>query len=208
MAKKNDGHKTITQSFMSTFSHPTKDKDRFEKTKDLITKQQTMEKQFILKKVNSNNTINEVKEKPKASFNDVFESVAYRSKPGYNGHYSKINQDSFVIEKNFLNDKNNSVFCVFDGHGEGGHKVAQHLKNYLYSNILDSIRIQQSRSDFTVTNPEHIKAILKQTFTRTNDELNRKLGSITDLSGSTGILVLIMKELIFTANIGDSKAAI
>lgn len=44
----------------------------------------------------------------------------------------------------------------------------------------------QSRIIFNPENQKHIETLLKNTFVKTNDELNKKMGQFTDLSGSTG----------------------
>ena len=123
----------------------------------------------------------------KVSWNEVFQSMAFKTKPGYNGWYSKTNQDSYVVEKGFLNDLNNCFIGVFDGHGEYGHRVAQFIKQTIYDNIVSQVRVIQSKLSFCPNNEEHIKTVLKNAWLRTNEELNRKLMSQTDLSGSTGV---------------------
>lgn len=185
---------------------------------EFLLKQQLIEKQFIMKKINNNKQrtnfeshfeLNkEVIDPLENKFNKTFETVSTRSKPGFNGHYSKTNQDTYNVEKEFLGDKSHSCFCVFDGHGEYGHRVAQYLKKQLFDNLSYQIKLMQSRLEFDVDKEEHIKALQKNTFLKTNDELNKKMGTCTDLSGSTGNSILIIKNKIYCANVGDSRAAI
>lgn len=44
------------------------------------------------------------------------------------GMSHKVNQDSFLVIKNFANESTNLVYAVFDGHGVHGHHVSSFLK--------------------------------------------------------------------------------
>ena len=45
-------------------------------------------------------------------------------------------------------------------------------------------------------------------FVSTNAELNSKLSNVTELSGSTGVGVLIYNDKFYCANVGDSEAGL
>ena len=185
---------------------------------EYLLKQQSIEKQFIMKKIdNKIRTTNfeSYFEKPKSiidtpdqKFNKIFENVSVRSKPGFNGHYAKTNQDASHVEREFLRDQSSCFFSVYDGHGEYGHRVAQYLKKQQFDNFSYQIKTMQSRIIFNPENQKHIETLLKNTFVKTNDELNKKMGQFTDLSGSTGNAVQVVNNVIYCANVGDSRAAI
>ena len=73
---------------------------------------------------------------------------------------------------------------------------------------MHQIKVLQSRNGFKLGVDEHLKVLFKESFVRMNDELNKKYGIMTDLSGSTGCCVLCLKDKIYCANVGDSRAAI
>ena len=55
---------------------------------------------------------------------------------------------------------------------------------------------------------DDIARILIDSFVFTNQDLNSKLSSITELSGSTGVGVLIYNDKFYCANVGDSEAGL
>ena len=64
----------------------------------------------------------------------------------------------------------------------------------------------KDKNEFDIENNEHVEDMLSKVFISTNKQLNTKLPKITDMSGSTGNLVLILNKRIFCANVGDSEA--
>jgi hypothetical protein len=141
-------------------------------------------------------------------WNFLFDTVECRSKAGYNGHYTKTNQDTFFAEKSFLGDRNKALFGVFDGHGEHGHKVSGFLKRCINDKLMHQVKVLQSRPGFKSEIDEHIKVLFKESFVKLNDDLNKRFGIMTDQSGSTGCCVCCMNDKFYCANVGDSKAAI
>ena len=69
--------------------------------------------------------------------------------PGRNdeGH-KKINQDSYIIERDINGIKNFNIFAVLDGHGENGHYASQFASSYMISHIknqplIKNVKIQK-----------------------------------------------------------------
>jgi serine/threonine protein phosphatase PrpC len=76
-----------------------------------------------------------VKEDTKPAFS--VKSVGYVSRTGYNpSKPQKVNQDAFIIIKNFNNTKGNWLFGVCDGHGSNGHMASDFVKINLPGKIL------------------------------------------------------------------------
>lgn len=88
-------------------------------------------------------------------------------------------------------------FGIFDGHG--GNKCADYLKNNLYKHIFNSPNF-----------PYNVMKALQEGFSNAEKEfetLSLKQFEI-EKSGSCAIVVLIVNDLIYCANVGDSRAFI
>ncbi|TNV84054.1 hypothetical protein FGO68_gene10316 [Halteria grandinella] len=87
-----------------------------------------------------------------------------------------------------------SYFGLFDGHG--GNICAQFLR--------DNLHVIISQNDNFPTNPE---AALKQGFRQAEEEFMRQNQvKIKEKSGSCAIVVMIVDEMVYVANVGDSRA--
>lgn len=111
------------------------------------------------------------------------------------------------ISKNRVIEKFSLGFClmaVSDGHGVNGHLVSNYIKNHLPSIIYNFIKehIEQQ-----LIREESVVIALQKAFDKTNREI-WDADIETSLSGSTTVSVLIKKEQIWTANVGDSRAII
>ena len=115
-------------------------------------------------------------------WNNAFQSVTTRTKPGFNGYTLKTNQDSFVADKSFLDSQSNAFFACFDGHGQQGHKVSQFLKRTIVQNIYHAIRSNQNRTEFPLDNDVNIIKMLTDAFHSSNTDLNQRQGAMTYLS--------------------------
>ncbi len=90
-----------------------------------------------------------------------------------------------------------SLFAVFDGHG--GSEVSHFCK-------LNMQRILTSRTSFTEGKYEEA---LKETFIALDDLLLQEIDQdIVYTTGSTSIAVLVTRNHIYTANVGDSRAVL
>ncbi|CAD8201617.1 unnamed protein product [Paramecium octaurelia] len=107
---------------------------------------------------------------------------------------TKINQDATILSPKNLENMGYKFFAVCDGHGQYGHMVSNQIRQQL---------------------PKHLGRLLKETgdleiqiskaFAITNKELcNSEID--TNLSGSTTVSLLIAKDIIYSANVGDSRA--
>ena len=49
----------------------------------------------------------------------IISSISYKTQAGTNDYgFTKINQDSYIICENVLNNENYNIFGVLDGHGK------------------------------------------------------------------------------------------
>ena len=112
--------------------------------------------------------------------------------PGYSSPgIMKTNQDSFFIEKDFLDSPEHFFLGVCDGHGLHGHLISDFISNTLPQNI-HSPTPQSITSGFLQTNSDLV--------TLSNIDCN--------LSGSTCVSLLITLTSITCANVGDSRAVL
>ena len=123
----------------------------------------------------------------------------------YRGTIRPYNEDRVTILINAAINKNNninlnfykiSLFSIYDGHA--GSRCCEYLKTYLHHYIFDS--------EFFPQNP--IKAIEQGFKNCEKNFLNSINGQemILDSSGSCAIIVLIINDSCYIANLGDSRA--
>lgn len=109
------------------------------------------------------------------------------------------NQDSFMIVPNLSDVNGQYAFGVFDGHGTYGHLVSNLVTERLPHLLAGQLR--------TASSSKSIEQGLERSFLQVQQDL---IVSPIDcsLSGSTACLVLIRGDIVYTANIGDSRAVI
>ena len=140
---------------------------------------------------------------PKYSENSFDKVISYGVNT-YKGTVRQYNEDRVTILINATINKNNinnnllkiSLFSIYDGHA--GNRCCEYLKAYLHHYIFDS--------EFFPQNP--IKAIeqgfknCENNFLNSINSQNQKI----DSSGSCAIIVLIINDSCYIANLGDSRA--
>ena len=124
----------------------------------------------------------------------------------YQGLVRNYNEDRVSIIINMTKPENYtkkywpkiSYFGIYDGHG--GSKCADFLRDSLHKIIFSN--------EYFPENPE--KAI-KNAFLKAENEflstiaVDKKTGTILDRSGSCAILVIIIDNIIYVVNVGDSR---
>ena len=124
----------------------------------------------------------------------------------YQGLVRNYNEDRVSIIINMTKPENYtkkywpkiSYFGIYDGHG--GSKCADFLRDSLHKIIFSN--------EYFPENPE--KAI-KNAFLKAENEflstiaVDKKTGNILDRSGSCAILVIIIDNIIYVVNVGDSR---
>ena len=120
--------------------------------------------------------------------------------------WRKQMEDTHIADPNF--DEETSLFAVFDGHG--GQEVALFCKKYLPEQLkLDS---NYSKGDYKTALEETFLKLDKMLMSPEGKEL---LGEFTTakntmglISGCTANVVLIVKDCVYVANSGDSRAVL
>ena len=132
-------------------------------------------------------------------------SIPGRTKDGQ----LKLNQDSYIIQRDINYIKNFNIFAIFDGHGFNGNIISEYLKENLINKIVQHPQIKSLKnleyiySQFVKDNYKIIREIF---FELDNELLNNEKLIDINLSGSTCILLIQIGDNIISANIGDSKA--
>ena len=133
-------------------------------------------------------------------------SYCFISQRGYYPHaLGKANQDSYIVCENFL-DENTHLFGIFDGHGEYGDLCSHFAANLLPYRLAGELKrhggVKALDGEENTIVEIHTRALIQS-----NDALHRS--DIDDeLSGTTAITVLLHKDKLYVANVGDSRAII
>lgn len=121
----------------------------------------------------------------------------------FRGYYPdtpyKANQDDYAILKpeGFGGD-DLAMFGVFDGHGHVGEKCARFITANLPTELVEG-------KANLLGDDEKIKAQLSKTFTSVNLRLHQTHDIDDTLSGSTAVVALFVGDVIWVANVGDSR---
>ena len=119
----------------------------------------------------------------------------------------KINQDTFVIERNINGILNFNIFGVLDGHGDHGHFVSKFVKRYVIHRIKNHPLIKRLDEPKEIYHQLKLKGfdIISKIFIEADAQIQKeKFDCIR--SGTTIVLVIQLEEHIICANTGDSRA--
>ena len=209
--KKNINYKSIDEE-MNTI----KEKRSLSQRDYLIS---NYKKQKIIKQMTLNNNLNETfpeeildidfpNYKPAKHSENSYDTIISYAANTYQGIYREYNEDRVTIIINPLIQKDDkeyqkiinnykiSYFAIYDGHA--GNKCCNYLKHYLHKYIFES--------EFFPLNP--IKAIEEGFNICEKDFMNLVFSNnkLSDISGSCAIVILILNEFCYVANLGDSRA--
>ena len=145
-------------------------------------------------------------EYPQAEFSKKqFYNISGYAANSYNGKSKKYNEDKYKADPplkipNIINGEHSnsyvSYFGIFDGHG--GDKCSIFLKNHmhellLYSKSLLSNPIESIRDAFVNAEKEFFQQAVVN-------------GKMIDKSGSCALISLIIDNILYSINLGDSRA--
>lgn len=195
---KNDTMNSIssTESFMTKFAN----QNEFPKVRQQVTLHKGASHHNI---TNSYNAKNKIYQPARSSTFALNNSSATYAVNTTNGLIRNYNEDRVSIVVNIKKKSgwthwpNCSYFAVFDGHG--GSVCADFLKDHLHKFILENPKFPS----------EPIKAV-KEGCERAEAEfcaLALKQTNV-DRSGSCGLILLFVEDILYIANIGDCRAII
>ena len=126
----------------------------------------------------------------------------------YQGLVRNYNEDRVSIIINMAKPKNyskeywpkTSFFGIYDGHG--GNKCSEYLRDNLHKLILNDINF-----------PENVELAIKNGFKNAEKNFFNEFAldqtdknNILDRSGSCAVTILFVDDMIYVANVGDSRA--
>ena len=119
----------------------------------------------------------------------------------------KVNQDSYIIERNINGILNFNIFGVLDGHGEYGHYASQFVSRYVISHIKNHPVIKKCDEPKEIYQKLTLNGyqIIANIFTDADVQIQKEKFDVQN-SGSTCIIVIQLEEKIICANTGDSRA--
>ena len=119
----------------------------------------------------------------------------------------KINQDSYIIERNINGILNFNIFGVLDGHGEFGHYASQFVSRYVISHIKNHPLIKKCDEPKEIYQKLTLDGyqIIANIFTDADVQIQKEKFDVQN-SGTTCIIVIQLEEKIICANTGDSRA--
>ena len=132
-------------------------------------------------------------------------SVAGKSEGGI----KKVNQDSYILEKNINEVLNFNILGVLDGHGINGHLVSQFVSRYIINRIKNHPLLKNLKNPKELYNKLRLNGyeIIANIFTEADIQLTKQTFN-SENSGTTCIIVIQLEEHIICANAGDSRAIV
>ncbi|CAA7015874.1 unnamed protein product [Microthlaspi erraticum] len=131
-----------------------------------------------------------------------------------------VNQDCAIVWEGFGCEED-MIFCgIFDGHGPWGHYVAKLVRNSMPISLL--CNWQETMSQTTLAEPKteldesdqtlERFAIWKHLFLKTCADVDQELEHHREIdsfnSGTTALTLVRQGEVIYVANVGDSRAVL
>ena len=130
-------------------------------------------------------------------------TVAGRSEDGL----KKINQDTFICERNINGVLNFNMFGVLDGHGVNGHLVSQFVSKFIINRIknIPSIKkLDSPKEIYELLKSKGYQIIASAYMDADVQVAKEKFDCLR--SGTTCVIVFQCDEHIICANAGDSRA--
>ena len=132
-----------------------------------------------------------------------FVSISGENEDGF----KKLNQDSFIMQRNINGILNFNIFGVLDGHGKDGHYVSQFVSRFIINSIKNNSIIKKCSTAKEIY--EKIKInnykLIEKIFLDADIQIRKEKFDYKN-SGTTCIIILHLDQKIICANVGDSRA--
>ena len=119
----------------------------------------------------------------------------------------KINQDSYIIERNINGILDYNIFGVLDGHGDFGHYASQFVTRYMINHIKNHPLLKKCGEAQEIYQKLILNGykIIANLFTDADIEIQKEKFDCKN-SGTTCVIVIQLEDKIICANTGDSRA--
>ena len=119
---------------------------------------------------------------------------------------TKINQDTYILERNINGVLNFNIFGVLDGHGINGHLASQFVKRYIINRIknISSIKNLDVSKEIYKKLVENEYQIIINIFIDADVQITKEKFNC-EMSGTTCVIVIQLEEHLICANTGDSR---
>ena len=137
-------------------------------------------------------------------------NISYISQAGKGEDgFTKVNQDSYLVDLNEFKLGDFNVFGVLDGHGLNGHLVSQFVSKYIKSHLHKNKHVKHLTDEESVYNQlkNNNYEIIRKLYTHAEREVG-KSDIDANFSGTTCVIVFQSGTKLITANVGDSRAII
>jgi serine/threonine protein phosphatase PrpC len=108
---------------------------------------------------------------------------------------AKINQDRGGVAFPYGNCRHQALFSVYDGHGQGGELVSQFALSEIQRRLYRHPKF-----------PESVSFV--ETFLKVDEALKREPLIDPTFAGTTACVVLVKRDKLVVANVGDSRAVV
>lgn len=99
-----------------------------------------------------------------------------------------------------------TYYAVFDGHG--GKECSTFLAEHLHNILRKAMMNRKRRLIDTTTLAETVTQCIKEAFVEADELFQRSFPEQCDLCGATAVVVLIIGNRLFCANLGDARAVL
>ena len=120
---------------------------------------------------------------------------------------TKINQDSYILERNINGVLNFNIFGVMDGHGVNGHFASQFVTKFIINRIKNHSLLKNLDKPKDIYNKlkSNKFQIITNIFFDADLQITKQKFNV-EMSGTTAVLVIELDKHIICANTGDSRA--
>lgn len=182
----------------------------------------------VVKRTNSSFVVSDVQLGNETKGSVIRARYAFQTQRGYypdDPH--KANQDTYGVTHTFAGEPGDSLFCVFDGHGDKGHDCANYAKKHLPNVMAKHIkqaRVKSFQNDLRASGqslkgsfkpylwPKLEAAAYEAACRKSFLECNRKMHGCeetdTKLSGTTAVSVSFHCGRATVCNVGDSRVVL
>ena len=123
--------------------------------------------------------------------------------------FKKLNQDSYLIQRNINGIINFNIFGVLDGHGDDGHYASQFVSRFIINSIKNNTTIKKCSTANEIYDKikKNNYKLIEKIFLNADLQIRRENFDYKT-SGTTCVIIFQLGQKIICANVGDSRAII